>query len=121
MNLYRSTNRINEWARLFKAETWEDMKMLAEKNSMMERTISGIWQLTEDNLIREQCRAREEWIINDNRKNEIIEQQKATLEQQKAAIEEYEINDNRKNEIIEQQKREMEDLKQEIAALKGKA
>ena len=127
--------RTDEWARLFKAETWEDMKMLAEKNSMMERTISGIWQLTEDNLIREQCRAREEWIINDNRKNEIIEQQRAAMdeyeindkrkneiiEQQRAAIEEYEINDNRKNEIIEQQKREMEDLKQEIAALKGKA
>ena len=73
--------------------------MIAEKNSVMDRTISGIWQLTEDNLIREQCSAREEWIINDNRKNEIIEQQKATMEQQKD---------------------EIEALKQKLYALKGR-
>ena len=49
-------------------DKWEDMKMLAEGNTTMNRAISGIWQLTDDDIIREQCRAREECIISDNRK-----------------------------------------------------
>lgn len=60
--------------------------MLAEKAKTMDRAISGIWQLTEEEMIQEQCRAREEWIINDNRKNEIIEQLEGELEQQKEAL-----------------------------------
>jgi len=72
---------IDKWARFFKAKTWEEMHMLAEKDKTMDRAISGIWQLTEEEMIQEQCRAREEWIINDNRKNEIIEQQKEALAQ----------------------------------------
>ncbi len=31
--------------------------MLSEKEKMMKGAISGIWQLTEDEIIQEQCRA----------------------------------------------------------------
>ena len=63
--------------------------MLAEKDKTMDRAISGIWQLTEEEMIQEQCRAREEWIINDNRKNEIIEQQKEALAQMDEELAKY--------------------------------
>ncbi len=98
---------VDNWALFFKAKTWEEMRMLAEKDANLERAISGMWQLTEEEMIREQCRAREEWIINDNWKNE-------TIEQQKKAIEEFEINDKWKNETIEQQKRAIEQKNETI-------
>ena len=39
-----------------------------------------------EEMIQEQCRAREEWIINDNWKNETIEEQKKTIEEQEKEI-----------------------------------
>ena len=101
---------IDNWALFFKAKTWEDMKMLAERDANLERAISGMWQLTEEEMIREQCRAREEWIINDNWKNE-------TIEQQKQALEKFEINDKRKTETIEQLERENALLKERLGLM----
>ena len=87
-------SRIDEWAEFFKAKTWEDMKMLAEKNESIGKAISGVWQLTEEEKIRERCRARDEWIINDNYKTQKLKQQEeeirlkdAEIEQLKAEIE----------------------------------
>lgn len=67
--------RLDEWGRFFKATTWKEMKMLAENNTSIEKAVSGVWQLTEDEIIREQCRAREEWLINDQWKTNKIEEQ----------------------------------------------
>ena len=48
------------WAKLFMAETWEELKMLAEKNKTIERAVSSAWQMTEEEIIRERMRNREE-------------------------------------------------------------
>ena len=66
---------------------------------------SGIWQLTDDDIIREQCRSREEWIINDNRKTEIIAEQDAEIKKKDAEIDKKDA--------------EIERLKKELAAMKG--
>ena len=86
--------------------------MLAEGNTTMNRAISGIWQLTDDDIIREQCRAREEWIINDNRKTEIIAEQDAEIKKKDAEI-------DKKDAEIEQKDAEIKRLKKELAAKKG--
>ena len=51
------------WAKLFKATTWEEIKMLASKNPDMEDTIVTMKELSADEKIRLQCQAREryEW------------------------------------------------------------
>lgn len=51
---------LADWARLFKAKSWEELKMLAEKNQTIEQAIVSAWQMTEDERIREQMRRREE-------------------------------------------------------------
>ena len=48
------------WAKLFMAETWEELKMLAEKDKTIERAVSSAWQMTEEEIIRERMRNREE-------------------------------------------------------------
>lgn len=52
---------IDYWAKLFKAETWEEIKMLAEKNEFLNDASETIYQLSADEKIREQCWAREEY------------------------------------------------------------
>lgn len=51
------------WAKLFKATTWEEIKMLASKNPDFEDTIVTMQELSADEKIRLQCLAREryEW------------------------------------------------------------
>ena len=73
---------IDVWAKLFKATTWEEMKMLAENNVVMGRAVSGVRQLTEEEMIRKQCRAREEWLVNDRWKTEQLAKKDEQLAEQ---------------------------------------
>ncbi len=52
---------LDLWAKLFKATTWEDLKMIADNNSTMATATKVIYEYNEDELIRRQCRAREEY------------------------------------------------------------
>ena len=63
-------NKIDHWASMFKAKTWEDIKMLATKDKNMEQAASSIWQLSEDEKIREQIRRRE---ANEREYNRLVQ------------------------------------------------
>ena len=54
-------NSLYHWAKLFKATTWEEIKMLAEKNDYMGETIVTMHQMTEDEKIAAECAARERY------------------------------------------------------------
>ena len=105
--------KTDKWARFFKAKTWEDMNMLAEKDETIGNAISGVWQLTEEEMIRERCRAREEWIINDNWKNEMMEKLKTENERQKIEIDQQRAENKQQKEQIENLRSEIERLKTE--------
>jgi len=52
--------KIDYWARLFKAKSWEDLKMLAQKDDVFEETCNTVFTLNQDDKIRYWCEAREE-------------------------------------------------------------
>ena len=54
---------LYHWAKLFKATTWEELKMLAKNNSDIEDTVVTLHELSDDEKIKLQCEAREryEW------------------------------------------------------------
>ena len=52
--------QIDYWARLFKASTWEKLKILAEKSEVMKDCVVTICELTADERARMQMEAREE-------------------------------------------------------------
>lgn len=92
--------KADQWAKLFKAKTWEDVKMIAEENKEMEQTASSFWQITEDEKIREQIRRRE---ANEHaylREKELYEQEisqiKAALQEKEQYIRELEEKLNKK-------------------------
>ena len=52
---------IDQWAALFKAKTWKELRDVAGTNRYMESAVKTIFELSTDENIREQCRAREEF------------------------------------------------------------
>ena len=52
--------KIDYWAKLFKAKTWEDLKMLAQNNSVFEETCETVYKLNQDEEVRYLCEMREE-------------------------------------------------------------
>lgn len=52
---------LDYWAALFKATTWEEIKMLASKDEYLNEAAKTIYQMSADEKIRKQCRDREEY------------------------------------------------------------
>ena len=50
---------LRDWAKLFKAGSWEEIKMIAAKNNFIESAVSSIHVMTQDEIFREQCELRE--------------------------------------------------------------
>lgn len=53
--------QIAYWARLFKATTWEELKMIAQENENLKEASEALYTLNSDEIIRQQCRAREDY------------------------------------------------------------
>ena len=52
---------IYHWAKLFKATTWEEIKMLAGNNTFLEEAAETAYRLSAEEKIRMQCEAREDY------------------------------------------------------------
>ena len=53
--------RLDYWARLFKATTWEEIKMVATDNEYLQEASNTLFDLNADFNVRERCRNREEY------------------------------------------------------------
>ena len=52
--------KIDEWAKLFKAKSWEDLKMLAKTNAALAEAGATIYEVSADEHLRQQLEARED-------------------------------------------------------------
>ena len=76
--------QIDYWARLFKAKTWEDIKMLAEKNEYLEEAAQSVYVANSDDIVRQKCYAREEVIRYERSlKDKIAERDRIIAENEK--------------------------------------
>lgn len=74
--------KINHWAELFKATTWEEIKMVAGKDEIFNEAAETLYELSADEKIRLQCEAREEY----NRKMKHYEYVKEQLAEKEKEI-----------------------------------
>lgn len=92
-------HQIDCWASFFKAATWEELRMLAEKNEFIAEAAETVYKLSAEEKIRLQCEAREEYYRvkrTDERLKEINEQKRRELEQENEQLEQ-------ENEQLEQE------------------
>lgn len=52
---------LYQWAKLFKAQTWEEIKMLAKENEYIEEAAVTMFDVTAEENIRLQCEARQRY------------------------------------------------------------
>lgn len=86
---------IDRWAKLFKAKTWEELRMIAKNNPDLLQASNDLYTVNTDEIIRQQARARadaEFWERNKNAKikqleDTIIEQDNTIAENQKLLAE----------------------------------
>ena len=77
---------IDRWARLFKAETWEEIKMIVKEDTSMNSTAEAIYKSVSDQRILEQCRIREDNIAHEKYQLEQIRSLKKQVKSKDAII-----------------------------------
>lgn len=90
---------IDYWARLFKSKTWEELKELVKDNEYLQEAADSIYKANADEIVRQQCRAREE-----------AERREKTLERDIKIL----------RDDLENTKEERDMLKEELERLKKK-
>lgn len=73
--------QIDHWASLFKAATWEELKMLAKTNQYIADAVTTVCQLTQEEKIRQQCEAREDYYRRTTGREELLKETTEKLEQ----------------------------------------
>ena len=73
--------QIDEWAKLFKATTWEEIKMIADKNEYLTETSNTLCDLYADRNVRERCLDRIEYNLRMKRYEDAIKEKDATIKE----------------------------------------
>ena len=121
---------IDLWARVFKATTWEEINMLAQNNEYLQEVVSGVRQLTEEEKIRQQCQAREDYIYWERMRKakydseiqeraKLIDEQAKTINEQVETINEQAETINEQAETISRQTNTLSEKEQEISHLRS--
>ena len=73
---------LDEWARLFKAKTWEELKMVAQQNKYLNEAATSVFRYESDYSIRKRCQDREDALREEaikNRKIALLQAKNASL------------------------------------------
>ncbi|MGN0431508.1 MAG: Rpn family recombination-promoting nuclease/putative transposase [Lachnospiraceae bacterium] len=81
-------NQLDYWASLFKATTWEDIKMIAKNNSYFAEAAETMYQLSADEQIRLQCQARADFERQERSNRHQHEEEVASLKAEIVTLQE---------------------------------
>ncbi|MBP3567533.1 MAG: PD-(D/E)XK nuclease family transposase [Lachnospiraceae bacterium] len=109
---------IDLWARVFTATTWEEIEMLAQNNEYLKEAVSGVRQLTEDEQIRQQCQAREDFEYWERIRNNYVKELGDNLEQTQDRLEQTQGELEQTQDELEQTQDELEQTQDELNQIK---
>ena len=107
------------WAAFFKAKTWEEMRMLAEKKPGLQSSVETLYQLNCDEQIREtldrfvRAQRREQGYLD------TISEQQDTISEQQERLSAQEDTISEQQEKLSTQQNTISSLEQENAALRA--
>ncbi len=93
---------IDYWAKLFKATTWEEIKMLAAKDQYIDEASKTIFRLSADEQIRKRCMDREEYYLDKMAMERTIEEYHLDKMAMERTIEEYRLDKMAMERTIEE-------------------
>ena len=75
-------NGVYQWAKLFAAQTWEELKMVAEKNERMQSFVGTVRQLSAEERVSQVCEARRKYLSDMATLKECLEDVTKQLEEE---------------------------------------
>ena len=103
--------KLDYWARLFKAKTWEELKMLAQQDTVFMETCETIYQKNQDDVARLWCEASEEAARIARTVQKIHEK---ALAERDAIIVEQETKLIKKDNELEENRQQLEENRQQL-------
>ena len=82
---------IDCWAKFFKATTWEELKMCAGGDDIMQSAVEIMYEYNEEEAVRDMCREREEAIAFEEFMKEEKIRLQAELEEVHAKLKQVEV------------------------------
>lgn len=105
---------IDYWAELFKAATWEELKMIAQNSEYMAEASNSIFRMNADEIIRKRCRDREDHYRDIRAWKKQIEEQGAQIEEQNIKIKEMGVALREKDDIMNEMQAEIARLRKQL-------
>ena len=110
---------IDLWARVFTATTWREVEMLAQNNEYLQEALSGVRQLTEDEKIRQQCQAREDFAYWERIKNAKMKELGEDLQQAQDDLLQAQGELQQAQDELQQAQKQLHSKDNEIALLRA--
>ena len=110
---------IDYWAALFKAKTWEDLRMLANNNEALQEAATNLYIANSDEIVRQQCRAREDAKRRERTLERITREQKKALAEKDRIIAERDNALAEKDSALAEKDNALAEKEQEILRLKA--
>ncbi|MBD5521464.1 MAG: Rpn family recombination-promoting nuclease/putative transposase [Lachnospiraceae bacterium] len=117
---------IDKWAALFKAKTWEEIKMIAGNSEYLSEATKSIFQMCSDAQIRKMCLEIEEYHLDMQCFQRIIAEQEealamkdGTIAEQKEALAEKDEALAMKDDTLAKQEDIIRKLKAEVESLRN--
>ena len=109
---------IDQWAKLFQATTWEELRMVVEKNKYMSEAAAVLYESNADEIIREQCQARREYNLRRKRERKRMQELEAASREKDNVIAEQGSIIVEKDSVIAEQKHVLEEKDSVLAEQK---
>jgi predicted transposase/invertase (TIGR01784 family) len=124
------TYGINQWAAIFKAQTWEELRALATQNAVFNNVAETMYRYSCDKEVLEQCRKIEDqqkYVAYQNNKIESLEASNADKDNQIESLEadksemanQIATKDNQIESLKSEMSNTISEMTAEIAALKA--
>ncbi len=111
---------LDFWARLFKAKTWEEMKMIAKDNEYFTEASNTLCDLYADFNVRERCRDREDYELEQKYLHDTIAQQGDKIIQQESMLAQKDDMLAQKDDMLAQKDSELAQQAVELEEMKKK-
>ena len=119
-------NKLDVWARLFKARTWEEIKMIAENYDFAREAANSIYAVSADEAIRLQCEAREryerDWASSyESGRREGVSQEKVNTDREKKRADGEKKRADEAEQRADEAETKLDEALREIERLKAAA
>ena len=111
-------SRLTEWAEMFAATEWEELRMITQQNKDIDIAVTSMFTLFQDDNIREQMIARDEYYAHENYMKRTIEEQKILLDEKDRALDEKDKALDEKDKSLKEKDKELDEKDRIIEELK---